>query len=144
MRKSLVIILTMTIIAAAACNNGNRKGQASSDTHSSDTGKAVLTFKTLEHDFGRVSEGEKVGCIFSFTNTGTSDLILTNATTSCGCTVPKYDKTPIAPGSQGSIEVVFDTGGRNGIQTKSITVHSNAAAPVMLLQIKAEVIPKEI
>lgn len=144
MRKSPAIILAMTIIIAAACNNGNKKGQASSDSHPADTGKAVLTFASLEHDFGKVSEGEKVGCIFSFTNTGTSDLILTNATTSCGCTVPKYDKIPVKPGSHGSIEVVFDTGGRNGIQTKSITVHSNAVAPVMLLQIKAEVVPKEI
>ncbi len=142
-RKSLAIILTLTIISAAACNKGNKHGNASSDSHSSDTGKAVITFASLDHDFGRVTEGEKVGCIFTFTNTGTSDLIVTNATTSCGCTVPKYDKTPIAPGSHGSIEVVFDTGGRNGIQTKSITILSNAAAPVVLLQIKAEVIPKE-
>jgi hypothetical protein len=143
MRKSLAIILTMTVITAGACKSGNRKGHALSDSHSVDTGKAVISFASLEHDFGRVSEGEKVGCIFSFTNTGTSDLILTNATTSCGCTVPKYDRNPIAPGSQGSVEVVFDTGGRNGIQTKSITVNSNAAVPVVLLQIKAEVIPKD-
>ncbi len=82
-----------------------------------------------------------MGCIFSFTNTGTADLLINNATTSCGCTVSKYDRKPIAPGSSGSIEVVFDAAGRNGMQTKTITVQSNAVTPVLLLQIKAEVMP---
>jgi len=36
--------------------------------------------------------------------------------------------------------VVFDTSGRNGMQTKTITVKSNASKPVVLIKITAEVI----
>jgi len=143
MRKCLAFNLILIVILAVACT-GRRGGEnRSSGSQPVDTGKAILTFVSLEHDFGRIKEGEKVGCIFTFTNTGTSNLILNNATTSCGCTVPKYDRKPIAPGASGSIEVVFDTSGRNGMQTKSITVQSNAAPPVTLLQIRAEVIPND-
>jgi hypothetical protein len=143
MRKSLAINLILIFILAAGCRGRSSGGNESSNTQSGDTGKAVITFASLEHEFGKISEGEKVGCIFTFTNTGTAPLLINNAVTSCGCTVPKYDRKPIAPGSSGSIEVVFDTSGRNGIQTKSITVQSNAAPTVTLLQIRAEVIPND-
>ncbi len=43
------------------------------------------------------------------------------------------------PGGEGSLEVVFDTSGRNGMQTKTITVKSNAKPAVVLLKITAEV-----
>ena len=108
--------------------------------NSSDTGTAVLSFNEYEHDFGKVAEGEKVGYIFTFKNTGTADLVITSATTSCGCTVPKYSTKPISPGESGNLEVIFDTSGRNGVQTKSITVKSNAKIPVMILKITADVI----
>lgn len=143
MRKGLAIYLILILVLAAGCTGSPGRSKGTSNTQPGDTGKAILTFAEIEHDFGRIKEGEKVGCIFSFTNTGTSNLLINYATTSCGCTVPKYDRKPIAPGSSGSIEVVFDAAGRNGIQTKTITVQSNAAAPVMLLQIKAEVIPND-
>jgi hypothetical protein len=78
--------------------------------------------------------------MFKFLNTGTADLVMTSAITSCGCTVTKYDKRPISPGESGTLEVVFDTSGRSGMQTKTITIKSNAATSVVLLQIKAEVI----
>ncbi|MCX6334377.1 MAG: DUF1573 domain-containing protein [Bacteroidia bacterium] len=140
MRKKLSIYVIILILSAAGCTGRNGKGNGSVNTQPGDTGKPVITFTEIEHDFGMVNEGEKVGCIFSFKNTGTANLIINSATTSCGCTVPKYDRKPISPDSGGTIEVVFDTSGRNGKQTKTITVQSNAATPVLLLQIKAEVI----
>jgi hypothetical protein len=133
--------LLLIFLLAASC--GGKHGSRKSDNHSADTGKAVITFISYEHDFGKVSEGEKVGCIFTFNNTGTGNLLINNAVTSCGCTVPKFDNKPIEPGSSGSIEVVFDTSGRSGIQTKSISVHSNASTPVVILQIRADVITND-
>ena len=141
MRKGVAINLILILVLAAGCTGRNGGGKGSSNLQAGDTGKAVLSFATLEHDFGKINEGEKVGCIFSFTNTGTANLLINNAATSCGCTVSKYDRKPIAPGSSGSIEVVFDAAGRNGMQTKTITVQSNAVTPVLLLQIKAEIMP---
>jgi hypothetical protein len=64
---------------------------------------------------------------------------LTSATASCGCTVPKYNKKPVAPGDGGTVEVVFDTSGRDGIQTKTVVVQSNAENNLVILRIIAEV-----
>jgi hypothetical protein len=100
-----------------------------------------IIFKEYEHDFGKVAEGEKIACLFNFENKGTENLVIYSASASCGCTVPKYDSKPVSPGGNGNLEVVFDTSGRNGLQTKTITVKSNASVPVVLLKITAEVIP---
>lgn len=140
MNKFFTIFLVLAVLLAAGCKGRTGSGNESVNIQSSDTGKAVITFSEFEHNFGKVNAGEKVGCIFSFTNSGTKSLIVNSAITSCGCTVPKYDRKPIQPGSGGSIEVVFDTSDRNGIQTKTITITSNAVTPVVLLTIKAEVI----
>jgi len=139
MKGNILIIPVLLVLIPGGCNGKSGKVAAGSES-SSDTGKAVLSFVQNEHDFGKVKEGEKVGCIFTFINTGTADLVITSAITSCGCTVPKYDTKPISPGSSGHMEVIFDTSGRNGIQSKTITVRSNAKTPVELLMIRAEVI----
>jgi len=107
------------------------------------TGTAVLTFREAEHDFGKVNAGEKVGCIFSYTNTGDADLVITSASASCGCTVPKFDRKPVSPGGSGTIEVIFDTSGRDGVQTKTVVVQSNAENNLVILRIIAEVNDKE-
>jgi hypothetical protein len=86
-----------------------------------------------------VKAGEKVGCIFSYTNTGDADLVIASASASCGCTVPKYDKKPVPPGGSGTIEVVFDTSGREGVQAKTVVVQSNAENNIVILRIIADV-----
>ncbi len=139
MKIRLLTYVFLSVLLAAGCTGSGRKAGRNTDNQPADTGKAVITFTEYEHNFGKVREGEKVGCIFTFSNTGTGGLVINSATTTCGCTVPKYDTKPIAPGHSGRLEVVFNTEGRNGIQTKTITVKSNASAPVVLLKINAEV-----
>jgi len=108
-----------------------------------DTGSVKIFFREYEHHFGKVAEGEKIGYTFTFENKGTADLIISAVTTSCGCTVPKFDSRPISPGRTGNIEIVFNTSGRNGIQAKTITVKSNASTPVILLRITAYVVTND-
>ena len=108
--------------------------------HSADTGTAKLVFREYEHNFGNVTSGEKVAYIFTFENRGNTNLIIKDVTTSCGCTVPKYETKPVPPGKDGNIEVVFNTSGFNGMQTKTIKVKSNASVPVVILKISAEVV----
>lgn len=103
------------------------------------SGEAVLTFENIEHHLGVLKAGEKAGCFFKYTNTGTGPLVITAAATSCGCTVPRYDKKPLEPGDSGSLEVIFDSSGREGFQTKTITIMSNASVPVIVLKLTAEV-----
>jgi len=107
--------------------------------NNSDAAGAVITFAEYEHDFGKVREGRKVRHTFTFENTGSESLVIQSATTTCGCTVPRYDRKPIAPGKGGKLEVEFDTSGRDGMQVKTVTVSSNATVPVVILKITAEV-----
>lgn len=111
-----------------------------------DAGKMpVLEFESDFHDFGRVIQGEKVSFGFKFTNTGKSDLIISNVSTSCGCTVPDFPKTPVKPGESHKIDVKFDSEGRRGYQNKTVTINSNTQPSTQVIRIKAEVIlPEEI
>ena len=139
MRKIKILSLALLALSTSYCGSGTggNSTRSSSDTSS---GVSEIVFREYEHDFGKVAEGEKISYTFTFDNKGTSDIVISSATTSCGCTVPKFDKKPIPPGANGNLEVVFDTSGRNGMQTKIITVKSNALTPVVLLKITAEIV----
>ncbi|HWL00126.1 MAG TPA: DUF1573 domain-containing protein [Parapedobacter sp.] len=104
-----------------------------------DSSDAVLEVGEDSYDFGVVKEGEKVEHEFTFTNTGSSPLIISNVQASCGCTTPEYSKNPIAPGDQGLVKVVFNSAGQLGKQHKVITVTSNAASRNTLLHLRGEV-----
>lgn len=140
MKKILILSLALIALAVSNCGNNSRRDGGKSAAEPSENGTAELIFKEYEHDFGKVAEGEKVACVFEFENKGTTNLVVKSATTSCGCTVPKYDTKPIPPGNSGKLEVIFDASGRNGMQTKTITIKSNASVPVVLLKITAEVV----
>ena len=140
MRKIGVIFMILLALATSNCGHGKGKEPADSFSKTDGTGRSEIIFREYQHDFGKVAEGEKISYTFTFDNKGTDKLIITSATTTCGCTVPKYDSKPINPGVSGTLEVVFDTSGRSGIQTKTITVKSNASKPIVLLKIIAEVV----
>jgi len=103
---------------------------------------AIMTFDEKEFDFGEIKEGDKVEHVFSFKNTGKSDLIIEDAKGSCGCTVPDYKKEPIKPGETSTMKVSFDSTGKPGQQQKSVTIKANTATGAELLTIKANVAPK--
>ena len=129
----------ITIIASAvllSCGSRGRKSQAEAGPN--DT--ASIYFAEYEYNFGKVVAGEKVSHIFTFGNRGTGPLVISSASTTCGCTISKYDTKPIAPGGKGSLEVTFDSSGKNGNQTKIIIVRSNATKPVVLVRLTGEVL----
>ncbi|MDT0608223.1 DUF1573 domain-containing protein [Croceitalea rosinachiae] len=102
----------------------------------------VMSFDKREHDFGSIVVGTPQETTFTFTNTGDAPLIITDAKSSCGCTVPQYPKnTPVAPGATGEMVVKFNGSGQNQV-TKTITVTANTEKGSELLRIKAFVNPK--
>jgi hypothetical protein len=139
MKKNLIFFYIITALVTLNCTGSNNKKEDNSSADLSTGSKAQIMFKEYEHDFGKVAEGEKIAYIFTFENKGNSDLVIKSALTTCGCTVPKYNTKPIPPGEGGNLEVVFDTSGRSGMQTKTITVRSNASIPSVILKITAEV-----
>ena len=103
---------------------------------------AKIEFAKQTHDYGEVKYGGNGQCTFEFTNTGTENLIISNAKGSCGCTVPSWPKEPLAPGKTASITVKYDTK-RPGAINKSVTISSNAVnTPTKVIRIKGNVLPK--
>jgi len=100
-----------------------------------------LVFEEAEHDFGVISQGEKVKMVFAFTNEGDAPLLIFDVTSECGCTIPKtWPKETVLPGEDGEIEVTFDSEGKQGEQIREIRVATNGNPGVVRAVIKAEVI----
>lgn len=99
---------------------------------------AKIIFKTEVLDYGTVAYNGDGIRVFEFTNTGNAPLVITDVTSSCGCTIPKKPESPILPGEKGEIQVKYDTK-RVGPIRKAITVKSNAATPTKILTIKGTV-----
>jgi len=104
-----------------------------------DGGLPVMKFEQMKHDFGLVVQGEKVTYTYVFTNTGGSDLIISNCSSTCGCTISDWTKSPVKPGDQGKVEVVFNSAGRSGTNTKTVLVLSNCQPNTTELEFTAEV-----
>ncbi len=149
--KKTNYLIVLLVFLMAACGNSDQKGKLSPDlvnnpisADSKETANLpVIQFEENFHDFGRVIRGEIVSYSFKFKNTGKADLLISKVSSSCGCTVPKYPKTPVKPGEEGIVEVSFNSSGRKGYQNKSVTVLSNAQPNTKILRIKAEVIIPE-
>jgi hypothetical protein len=105
-------------------------------------GVASISFDKKEYDFGTVNEGEIVETVFKVTNSGTTDLVITNATGSCGCTVPVWPKAPIKPGKTGDIAVKFNTSGKPNRQMKTVTLTANTESGREVLTLRGSVTPK--
>lgn len=103
---------------------------------------AEMSFETTEHDFGSITQGTAVEQVFTFTNTGDAPLVITDAKSSCGCTVPKFPQEPVAPGESGEILVKFNGSGMNEVN-KTVRIMTNTEKGTEQLRIKAFVTPKE-
>ena len=102
--------------------------------------QAEIKFDKKTHNFGQFSEKNAVQkCTFSFTNVGDAPLIINQAVASCGCTVPKYTQSPIAPGEKGTIEVTYNGAGKiPGHFKKSITVRTNGVTEMTRLYVEGD------
>ncbi len=101
----------------------------------------VLAFAEKSHDFGDIKQGEKVSYTFTFTNTGNQPLIISNVATTCGCTVSKWTKEPVAPGKSGEVSATFDSTGKLNAQRKVITVYSNSGNGIQTVSLVTNVLP---
>ena len=100
----------------------------------------VLTFAEQAFDFGDIAADSKVRHTFRFTNTGKSALLIADATASCGCTTPNWTKEPVAPGGTGKMEVQFDSRGKHGLTSKTVSVRANTQPSITTITIKGNVL----
>ena len=142
-----IIYILLISVSIAACNQKASKTQkldaGAIETDESTNKEPVISFDKKIWDFGTIIDGEVVEHTFRFTNTGTNDLIISNASASCGCTIPEWPKEPIAPGEKGEIKVEFNSNGKKDMVTKDITILANTNPVKTILQIKVFVEKKK-
>ena len=101
----------------------------------------AIAFTDTLVELGIVSEGTQADVVFSFQNTGDAALILSDVSTSCGCTLAEqWPREPIQPGGNGEVAVRFDSRGRVGANRKEVFVVTNAVPSTTTLILTAEVI----
>lgn len=102
--------------------------------------QAEIKFDKLVHDFGTFTDKDPVQeCTFTFTNVGDAPLVINQAMASCGCTVPTYTKTPIAPGEKGTINVTYNGAGKMGGHfKKSVTVRTNGVIEATRIYVEGD------
>ena len=102
-----------------------------------------IKFDFDSYDFGEVKDGEVVEVDFNFTNSGKSDLIIFDASASCGCTVPEFPQNvKIQPGQKEKLKVRFDTSNKPGKQMKSVTLTTNTDTAKKIIKLSGFVLNK--
>lgn len=149
MRKAIFLsVLSLSLITFSCKDNAAKKVKSENLELAKErdkeikVGGPVLAFDKTEHDFGVIREGDVVETVFNFTNTGKSELIITSAKGSCGCTIPEWPKEPIMPGEQGAIKVKFNSDRKPNLQQKQVTLMTNTETGKEILKIRAQVTPK--
>ena len=143
MRRFLLSIL----IAVLMWSCGDDEGKINTDlvnnpasaTEGKNTKEPKIEFATLEHDFGKMIQGEQVSYTFKFKNTGNAPLIISAVEKTCGCTDTKFPTHPIKPGDEGGISITYDSKGHKGFQNKRIIVKANTNPSETILKFKAQV-----
>ena len=108
------------------------------------TGESPVIYLTeTQHDFGKVNEGDKVNYTFKFVNKGSSNLVIKDVKTSCGCTAALLSQDNLAPGQEGTLKVELDTKNRSGKMSRTVTINSNDPKdPAKILTIYADIMKK--
>lgn len=141
---ALIVMLGFVITsckdnAAAKIENSNVEQAKERDAKIS-LGAPTIEFDKTEFDFGTITEEDSVEGTFKITNTGKTDLVITKARASCGCTVPEWPKDPIEPGKSAELKFVFNPRGKSGMQNKSITLSTNTQAGTEVLRVKGNIV----
>jgi hypothetical protein len=133
--KNLILLFALVIGFSATTVAQETKEAPEKKLTLSSEAKAKIEFQKKRHDFGTIEEGVKATVTFTFKNTGNAPLRLNSVKASCGCTTPKWSKEDIAPGEEGTITAIYNSQGRPGNFTKSITITHNGEGGTEFLTI---------
>jgi hypothetical protein len=105
------------------------------------TGKVSITTvesEQTEIELKNLHAGKTSEAVFILKNTGTNPLVIQQVESSCGCTVPDWEKQPIAAGKTTEIKVRITPEEKEYFH-KTITVHCNTESGQVSLKIKGVV-----
>jgi hypothetical protein len=94
--------------------------QAQTDT-TADISK-VIQFKELDHDFGKIPYGKPAEYNLDMKNISSDSVTIEDVKVGCGCTTPKWQPGPYAPGQDFNITIGFN-GYTEGQFNKVVTIY---------------------
>ena len=124
--KKTFLIAAMALLLGAA-NTQAQEWQPIPGMH--------LSINEMTHDFGTHPQYTKTEFEFNIKNDSTLALVISNSSTSCGCTTPTYSKRPVKSGKIATVKVAYDAS-RVGIFSKTIYVYTNFSTEPIELNIK--------
>jgi len=135
--KTKVLTFAAAVALCAACV---RKSPPPEDKRA-DAGP-VLTVDQPIHDFGAVTDGQKLRHTFVVSNNATTPLGFTRTETNAPWVTAELKNRQIPPGGKVEVDVSVDTSGREGDIEKRITlVPGNESLPKLQLYVRAHVSP---
>jgi hypothetical protein len=123
-------LISLILVFSLICANGTYSRRKMNQT--------TIVFEQTELEFGDLKQGEPQQGTFRLTNTGDAPFVLTNVTSSCGCTTPDWPRGPVKPGKTGEIKVTYDAQ-HTGRFIKTIRVEGNVAGGFITLSLKGQV-----
>lgn len=137
MKLKSILLVSSLLVATVTFAQEDKKQLTNIGNENTNQGE--FKFKEEEFNFGTIKQGDVATHDFEFTNTGNEPIIISSAQGSCGCTVPTWPKEPIAKGAKATIKVTFNSGGKMGIQDKTVTISSNAKQNPIVIHMKGNV-----
>ena len=104
--------------------------------------KAEFFCPSKTYKFPESKEGAILQHTFKVYNKGTAPFQLINYDVECSCTSVDFEKVYLQPGDSSSINVTFNTEGRDFYQDRIIKITTNIRKKPYLLRFKVKVIPK--
>ena len=145
MKKLVLLTVLICAFVVTSCKKDNASAKilkenvdtAAERDAKINLGSPIIEWDKVEHDFGNIKQGDKVETVFTLTNVGKGDLIITKAVGSCGCTVPDYPKEAVKPGESSDIKVVFNSNAKKNKTTNTVTLTTNTEKGNEIVRIKA-------
>ena len=143
MKKILFVFLAAGLFACGTTDKKPGTLTADEQTKSAtDTANftSIQWLDSINTNLGNIKEGQVVEVAYRFRNSGTKNLVFSNVSASCGCTVPEKPEKPYAPGEEGVIKAKFDSKGRpHGEAQKMVYVEANTNPSTTTLSFKVNI-----
>lgn len=115
------VIIAFCALALTATGMSQTNSAAQTASVQSKNANELVKFTEVKHDFGKIKQGVPVNYDFNFQNVGNQPAVIESATASCGCTTPKWPKTPVTKSKTDKISAGFNAASP-GPFDKAITV----------------------